>query len=387
MIIYFVLAGFIPLYGFLTHANRNSFRKKQFIFVVFGIMTLISALRATSIGIDLDLHYAKNYQLISSVSWSDIPVFAALKQYELGYCYFTKILTYISSNVQFYIIITSIIIYGVHGYFFYKKSEDVILSSSLFMFFCLFYMYMNILRQAVAVSILLIAYLLFSESKKKIRNYVVFVLLVLLASTFHSSAILCLIFLLFDKLKFTKIQMLIGIAVTAVVYVGYSFVYSFVLSILGGGDSKYNMYVNSDKYGVGYINLQSIYYVIITVGAFLLGYYILVWKEKKSHKLFAKNEYKIKNNESFMLYMAFIAFVCRLLLFKMSIISRITFYFIPFVLILYPYAISKFKRRSNRIILNLAVYGVCLVYFVWITMSQADQLYGVVPYEFFWQVS
>lgn len=386
MIIYFVLAGFIPLYGFLTHANRNNFRKKQFVFVVFGIMTLISALRASTIGIDLDLHYAKNYELISSVNWSDIPVFATLKQYEVGYCYFTKLLTYISTDVQFYIIFTSVVIYGVHGYFFYKKSEDVILSSSLFMFFCLFYMYMNIVRQAIAVSILIMAYLIFSESKKKVHNYVVFVLLVILASGFHSSAILCLVYLLFDKLKFTKIHMLLGIVVTALIYVGYSSVYKFVLSILGGND-KYSSYLDSEEYGVGYMNLQSIYYVIITLGAFLLGYYILVWKDKTSHKLFAKQEYKVKSNESFMLYMSFIAFACRLLIFKMSIITRFTFYFIPFVLILYPYAISKFKRRSNRIILNLTVYGVCLIYFVWVTLSNADTLYGVVPYEFFWQVS
>ena len=386
MIIYFVLAGFIPLYGFLTHANRNNFRKKQFVFVVFGIMTLISALRASTIGIDLDLHYAKNYELISSVNWSDIPIFAVSKQYEVGYCYFTKLLTYISTDVQFYIIFTSVVIYGVHGYFFYKKSEDVILSSSLFMFFCLFYMYMNIVRQAIAVSILLMAYLIFSESKKKIHNYVVFVLLVMLASALHSSAILCLIYLLFDKLKFTKIHMLLGIVVTALIYVGYSFVYKFVLLILGGND-KYSSYLDSEEYGVGYMNLQSIYYVIITLGAFLLGYYILVWKDKTSHKLFAKQEYKVKSNESFMLYMSFIAFACRLLIFKMSIITRFTFYFIPFVLILYPYAISKFKRRSNRIILNLTVYGVCLIYFVWVTLSNADTLYGVVPYEFFWQVS
>lgn len=386
MIIYFVLAGFIPLYGFLTHANRNNFRKKQFVFVVFGIMTLISALRASTIGIDLDLHYAKNYELISSVNWSDIPIFATLKQYELGYCYFTKLLTYISTDVQFYIIFTSVVIYGVHGYFFYKKSEDIILSSSLFMFFCLFYMYMNIVRQAIAVSILIMAYLIFSESKKKVHNYVVFVLLVILASGFHSSAILCLVYLLFDKLKFTKIHMLLGIVVTALIYVGYSSVYKFVLSILGGND-KYSSYLDSEEYGVGYMNLQSIYYVIITLGAFLLGYYILVWKDKTSHKLFAKQEYKVRSNESFMLYMSFIAFACRLLIFKMSIITRFTFYFIPFVLILYPYAISKFKRRSNRIILNLTVYGVCLIYFVWVTLSNADTLYGVVPYEFFWQVS
>lgn len=387
MIIYFVLAGFIPLYGFLTHANRNNFRKKQFVFVVFGIMTLISALRASTIGIDLDLHYAKNYELISSVNWSDIPIFATLKQYELGYCYFTKLLTYISTDVQFYIIITSIIIYGVHGYFFYKKSEDVILSSSLFMFLCLFYMYMNIIRQALAVSILLIAYLIFSNSKKKILNYIVFVLLTLLAFTFHSSAILCLIYLLFDKLKFTKIHILIGFAITAVVYVGYSLVYNLVLSILGGSDSKYDMYVNNANYGIGYINIQSIFYIVVTLGAFLLGYYILVWKDKTSHKLFAKQEYKVKKNESFMLYMTFIAFACRLLNLQMSIISRFTYYFIPFVLILFPYAISKFKIRSNRIIINLFVYGVCAIFFIWNTVNYADILYGTVPYEFFWQVS
>ena len=300
MIIYFILAGFIPLYGLLTRANKNSFNKKQFIFIVFGLMTLISGLRASTIGIDLDLHYADNYKLISSVDWGNIPKFAVLKQYDAGYCYFTKLLTYISTDVQFYIFVTSVFIYGVHGYFIYKKSKDVILSSSLFMFFCLFYMYMNIVRQALAVSILLIAYLLFSESKKKILNYVVFVSLVILASTFHTSAILCLIFLLFDKLRFTKIHILLSMVGTVVVFLSYSYIYKIVLSLLGGNDSKYDMYVDNAKYGVGSVNLQSIYYIVITLGALLLGYYILVWKNKSSHKLFAKQEYKIKSNESFM---------------------------------------------------------------------------------------
>ena len=75
------------------------------------------------------------------------------------------------------------------------------------------------------------------------------------------------------------------------------------------------------------------------------------------------------------------------LILKMNIISRFTFYFIPFVIILYPYAINSFKKKSNRIILHLAVYGICALYFIWITMSNADVLYGVVPYQFFWDVA
>ena len=110
-------------------------------------MILVASLRAPSVGIDLAGHYAKRFEQIAFYSWKDIPKFSAFSTYEIGYCYYCKILSMINSNVQFYIFVTSLIVYGTMGYLIYKKSSDVILSTMLVIFSCQYYMYMNIIRQ------------------------------------------------------------------------------------------------------------------------------------------------------------------------------------------------------------------------------------------------
>ena len=122
-------------------------RRRDFLIFSFGLMILVASLRAPSVGIDLAGHYAKRFEQIAFYSWKDIPKFSAFSTYEIGYCYYCKILSMINSNVQFYIFVTSLIVYGTMGYLIYKKSSDVILSTMLVIFSCQYYMYMNIIRQ------------------------------------------------------------------------------------------------------------------------------------------------------------------------------------------------------------------------------------------------
>lgn len=90
------------------------------------------------------------------------------------------------------------------GYFIYKESTDVVLSAELMLFNCFYYRFMTMMRQGLAISIILVAYTLLNGSERKLKDYIKFALLILLASTFHSSAILCMLMILFDRLKFTK---------------------------------------------------------------------------------------------------------------------------------------------------------------------------------------
>ena len=118
-----------------------------------------------------------------------------------------------------------------------------------------------------------------------------------------------------------------------------------------------------------------------------MGYYVLVWKKKSVKNIFAEdveNEYWLEKSESTMLFLVLIASVCRLLLFRMNIMNRFTYYFIPFLYILYPYTIDKMTLRSNRLIMRALVYCVFALYFVWMTTSYASPFYGTVPFEFFW---
>lgn len=383
MAVYFALAAIIGLYGTAIHANTDQRRRKRFVIVAFALMILLAGLRSPSVGIDLRQHYARNFTNIASYDWSQLASFTT--PYEIGYCYYTKFLTLISTDVQFYIFVTSFIIYAAIGYFIYKESTDVVMSTELVILSCLYYMFMNIIRQGMAVAIVLVGFVWLDYSRRNLKDYVKFAIMIILASTFHSSAILCLSIILFDRLKFTKKQILIGGAFTALIYTFYMQIYVRVVGFFGSGNN-YERYLTGSE-SVGNFNTQSLVNFLLAFFAFLLGYYVLVWKKKSVKNIFAEdveNEYGLEKRESTMLFLVLIASVCRLLLFRMNIMNRFTYYFIPFLYILYPYTIDIMTLRSNRLIMRALVYCVFALYFVWMTTTYASPFYGTVPFEFFW---
>ena len=379
MAIYFVLAVFIYLYGKLYRANSSNRRRKIYLIVTFGVLILVAGLRDPSVGTDLAGHYAKRYNMIGSYSWSQIPTFSATIGYEIGYCYFTRFLHFFSSDVQFFVFATSFLMCAAFGYFIYKESTDVVLSAELMLFNCFYYRFMTMMRQGLAISIILVAYTLLNGSERKLKDYIKFALLILLASTFHSSAILCMLMILFDRLKFTKKQIIFGVGAMVAFYLFYMNFYTVALNFFGTGNN-YERYLTSATEGVGNINMQTIYNFLLAFVPFLLGYYVLVWEKN----LFKddKNMYCLKKNESFLLYMVLIASTFNLLVFRMNILNRFSLYFTPFVLILCPYAISSMKLKSNKPIVRACIYFMFGVYFVWLTITKAAEFYGVVPYRF-----
>lgn len=383
MTIYFVLAVFIYLYGKLYRANSSNRRRKIYLIVTFGVLILVAGLRDPSVGTDLAGHYAKRYNMIGSYSWSQIPTFSATIGYEIGYCYFTRFLHFFSSDVQFFVFATSFLMCAAFGYFIYKESTDVVLSAELMLFNCFYYRFMTMMRQGLAISIILVAYTLLNGSERKLKDYIKFALLILLASTFHSSAILCMLMILFDRLKFTKKQIIFGVGAMVAFYLFYMNFYTVALNFFGTGNN-YERYLTSATEGVGNINMQTIYNFLLAFVPFLLGYYVLVWEKKKEKHLFKddKNMYCLKKNESFLLYMVLIASTFNLLVFRMNILNRFSLYFTPFVLILCPYAISSMKLKSNKPIVRACIYFMFGVYFVWLTITKAAEFYGVVPYRF-----
>lgn len=382
MAIYFVLAVFICLYGKLYRANSSNRRRKIYLIVTFGVLILVAGLRDPSVGIDLAGHYAKRYNMIGSYSWSRIPEFSATIGYEIGYCYYTRFLHLFSSDVQFFVFVTSLIIYAGFGYFIYKESTDVVLSTEIMLFTCMYYMFMTMLRQGMAIVIIVVAYALLDNSTRSLKDYIKFACLILLASTFHSSAALCFLMILFDRMKFTRKQIFIGIGAIAVFYIFYMKLYTVALGLFGTGNN-YERYLTSATEGVGNINRQTIFNFLLTFGVFLLGYYVLVW-EKKAVKTFLENSenmYCLAKNESFLLYMVLIASAFRLLIFRMNILNRFSLYFTPFMMILCPYAISSMKLNSNKKIIRAITYLLFGIYFIWITITKSAEFYGVVPYQ------
>lgn len=148
----------------------------------------------------------------------------------------------------------------------------------LVIFSCQYYMYMNIIRQALAVSVVLIGYTFLDKSKRSISDYIKFALFVLVASTFHDSAILCLVMIVFDKMQFKRRDILFSGVITMICYVAYSKLFVFVANLISKGNGSYVSYMEKTGENVGNINLQSITSLILTSGAFFIGTYVLIWK-------------------------------------------------------------------------------------------------------------
>ena len=66
MFIYYLLLLFILMNGILAKNNR-----RWFVYSTFTLIFLIAALRKYTIGIDLELHYAINFERIANLSWAE----------------------------------------------------------------------------------------------------------------------------------------------------------------------------------------------------------------------------------------------------------------------------------------------------------------------------
>ena len=384
MTIYFVQVFIIWASGILSNTHKSQRLKRRYIIFAFSFIILLAALRKYTIGIDLEGHYAARYSLVAFYNWSDMPEFSLLSQYGIGYCYFIKFLTLISTDVQFYITVTSLIIYGSVGFFIYKNSTDVVMSTCLFVLFCVNYMFMNIICQGLAISLVLLGYNFSIDAKRKKDRHVVFLVFILLAYLIHTSALLCFILLLFKKLKFKISHIVFGVFASIFAFLLYDKLYE--VTVLFLGSEKYASYIFNDRENQASFNLQSLALFILTAIPFVIGCYSIIWQKisrEKSKKQFSEDS--IEKSDSFLMFMGLMAIICRLLLFRMNIINRLSYYFIPFILLLYPRTIQELNCLKYRRTARILTYVVFLIYFIWMTLEYAEVFYGTIPYEFYWQ--
>lgn len=380
MAIYFVTTCLIMIVGAGYPAQKNSRTKRNFLVFSFGILIAVAALRSVNVGTDLATHYARRYVQIASYNWKDIPNFSMMSTYELGYCYLTKFLSTICPHVQFYVLTTSIFTYGVTARFIFRNSDNVKMSTYVFILTCTYYNYMNIVRQAIAISIILLGYEYLKRETNKIKNVAIYVVFVLVASTIHSASILCLVFAVFRYLEFKRKHIFWGVVGTMIFYIAYQQIFSLTLNLFGLS-AEYSGYFTKEAESVGHINKQSISMFLTIAMAFVIGCYTLVVKKRRS----SVEGFVLHHTEKFLLYMGLLATICRLMVFRMNIINRYSYFCVPFVLLLYPTAINAIGNVTNRKIAKYMVYIMLVTYYIYMTFYYEASFHQTVPYEFFWQ--
>lgn len=392
MIIYIILLLVLLLSSYIFKPHRSVKGKRNFLILMFGLIFFVNAARSPEIGIDLTKYYAPHYAQFAQIPWTNLQSITISGDWELGFCIFCKLLTYISTNLQFFITVSSAIIVFPYGYFIYKNSEDIVFSTLFYITFNLMFSNMNTIRQALAVSIVITGF-----SYLKDKKYVKYTIFVVFAMLFHKSALIAILLLIIDIIRLTRVRMILLLIALGVVPVVYSLLFDYLLNIPFLSNS-YAVY-ESGLHSIGYLNWNSLIQFLIPLVVFIgICVYLRPWRNIETNqslpkKVIIKNGvlkvsknrfYRSELSDSVVGYGVYLATICRFFVFFVFVVGRLSQYFIPFILIAYPRIINSIESYSVRRMAKLGMYCILFLFFFYIGFKSAGALYGTVPYRFYW---
>lgn len=362
-------------------------------FHLFFLLVLLAALRKYTVGIDLKLHYANNYTVIARLPWNKIMQYYEESTYNLGFVIFIRILGMISENSQMFIIATSLIVYGLNAHYIYRHSENVVLETFLFITSFTMMMYMNIIAQAMAISIILIGLDFLAEKK-----YWKYVMCVLLATTVHTSAIICIVFIPLTTLSNSRKNIIRYILFVSIGLLCMDRILSILIKTVF---SEFSVYFETESYhGKGIdISPNSLFQISMHLMAVIIAVSFLknngIFKEsvlrlyrRKKISGFSRRKMHCQIEQlptSFLVYMSITACVFRIVVYQSYIFSRMGFYFYFFSFSLLARGISRMENSEHRKMFLSCIYIYMVIMFFVFYKTAGVKSYGVLPYMFFWQ--
>ncbi len=342
----------------LTEIARLPIKEKVGYWFCVIILMFLGAFRAESIGNDTH-EYLRIFQEIAQDPTIET-------RYEIGYIYLNYLVSLFSSNPQSILIVTSCIILFSFGRFIWKYSKLPWLSLFIFFTYGFFTFSITAVRQSLAIAILLFSYDYILQGKK-----LKFILAVLIATTFHTTAI----FFVFGYLcrmikpKMRTILLFIGIGIVCV---------SFFSTLLGFAFRLFAMYQHYNK-GIyfGDTRLASVLYVIISSLIIFFSYNILTQK-KVVCKL---TGWQLKNNNN-LLSLVLFAVMIYIISLKLNILDRIAIYYNVFSIILLPNAVY-WLRKQNKILITLLIIVSFFTYYA-VIITFRPEWGSIYPYSFCW---
>ena len=315
------------------------------------ILWFMLALRGLECGSDTP-QYERVFASYSRYTFGDIIRSIDL---EVGFAILCKFLSLFGNNYQFYLCATAAICIAPLWYFYKCESENQPLTIALFMFFPTFIMYFSGIRQALAMSVGILAWYAARE-KKRIR----FIALVLLAMQFHTSAFILFVLYPLYSAKITKNWLYVVVPLMVLIFINKKTIFSYALTFL------WEEYEATPETGA-----TSILWLLIIFAV----YSYVIPDEKKLDR-------DIIGMRNILLLSVVIQFFAMLHPLSM----RMNYYFLLFVPILIPKISSRTQIRFEQVsrLSNVVMTTYFFYYFVSKMVKDIDSL-NIFPYIPFWQ--
>lgn len=353
---WYLVFAFVPVATSLIVSTRykksikyDDKAKRNFLLWCGVAMFLIIALRHREVGSNDSNNYYENWELLSNFSFNELKLFSMESNFEKGYLLFVWLFSHLLPEGQFVFVLSAIIFTIAVCRYIYINSEDPELSFVMYICLGLYTFMAQGLRQSIAMSICLFAI----ELIKK-RKFVLFVVLILFATTFHSSSIVFLFMYFIYGITLNVRTLLAGAGVTVVLLA-----LSSRLAAIG------NMIFQREYEG----EVESGGFVAVAIYAIILILSIALSGKRRKDKDYA-----------FFVFMTWFGFVFYLMRYtEVQIAERISWYFMFGQLIALPNVISRFDK-SVSFVIKCVVIVLCFALFAYRLSGD-----GLVAYRFMWQ--
>ena len=334
----------------LKKENKHTFYQLAFFLITIFVLWFLTAFRSEWIGNDT-FNYLTYFQIYSDSGINPD------SRIEIGYQILNILVAKISHNPYFFLGAVATICYVGTGIYIYKYSDNLVFSTVL-LFPVAYGFFATGLRQAIAMVICLYIY----QSIKNKRLGLA-ILLILLASSFHTSALLMLVFLfhrLIPKKPFWVIPL------TAILV---------ALSISGVMDNVFETILGNSYYGEYYENEG------LTSGWLSISYYTI--RALVFYGIaFLSYEKKVKEN-SLVLSLFTMLLVTIAFGFSINVFTRATNYFLLISMVELPNAIHRGGLKHKKILMFLL--GFIMVLYFLVTLIIRPEWNHLYPYQFNWQ--
>ena len=346
----------------------RSRRDNSFLFLTLGYLLCLNCFRGIDVGND-----TSSYKILFDYYTGKgtlLPVSNAglewMNEYvDIGYRTINVLFSYFSSSYQLFISLVAIFLYFTLSRFIKRESTNVSISV-LFFFLEFYHPYLNVLRQAIAISIILYGFNFLKRGKP-----VKFCLFVLCACLFHKTAIIALLLLPLMNIKHFSakrtaalIVLVIGLTATKTV--------SRALSLIG-----YSGMYSTEEQGI-----STYAQILLSTIIFLLINY---WRGNPLKNYIYDLDNSSSKLERFYSRIPIVHLCLSIVGLNLPIVYRGSYYFTIFYIAGIPYYLTKSTRKRSNIKITLYFFFITYIIYQTGILVFRPEWVTEFQYKFFWQ--
>ena len=347
---------------FLFQGNKKPC--PRFIIIAFLLLFALMGLRDIAvIGNDSQGSYYLIYHTLGRSEWNQL--YGSNKDnYNIGFSYLNKLIYEVSGgNYQFFIILIAFFVMFSYMRFIKKYSVSPV-QSVLYFLGLLYYTFLfDVLKQAIAMSVLLYAFDAIIE-KKPIK----FIILVALASTFHFPALIFLPAYWIGQMKVGQGYVFLLAAMLLITYMFRDQLLNLML------DAYINEDIEATMEGIRFLPNKVIIMLVIVLFAVLI-------------------RPPLRENSTYSVLLMFVGVAIILQTFSgyNNIFERLADYYFHTAIIFIPFIFERNEKSETHVaiiknsqIIGIAVLVIC-AFAIWRFLSYVNNSRFFIPYRFFWQ--